>query len=29
VERVEKISSLIGKLNMLVDELDIKSGKKN
>lgn len=29
VERVKKISSLIGKLNMLVDELDIKSGKKN
>ena len=29
VERVEIISSLIGKLNMLVDELDIKSGKKN
>jgi len=29
VERVKIISSLIGKLNMLVDELDIKSGKKN
>ena len=28
-ERVEKISSLIGKLNILVDELDRKSGKKN
>tara|TARA_B100000470_G_scaffold153175_1_gene119432 strand:- start:16 stop:966 length:951 start_codon:yes stop_codon:yes gene_type:complete len=28
-ERVEKISSLIGKLNFLVDELDRKSGKKN
>ena len=28
-ERVEKISSLIGKLNILVDELDRKSGKNN
>ena len=28
-ERVEKISSLIGKLNILVDEFDRKSGKKN
>ena len=28
-ERVEKISSLIGKLNIFVDELDRKSGKKN
>ena len=28
-ERVEKLSSLIGKLNILVDELDRKSGKKN
>ena len=28
-ERVEKISSLIGKLNILVDKLDRKSGKKN
>lgn len=28
-ERVEKLSSLIGKLNILVDELDRKSGKNN
>ena len=28
-ERVEKISSLIGKLNILVDEFDRKSGKRN
>ena len=26
---IEKLSSLIGKLNILVDELDRKSGKNN